>query len=133
MVISIRSFIFFFIMALSLSNLQAQIPDKFFNLRVLPTDISKRDLINTMKGATRGLGVRCEYCHVGEGDDLSKFDFVSDDKKHKKIARVMFEMVKYVNGEFMPKISMISEHQREIKCFTCHAGNTEPQVHEKFR
>ncbi|MCH8304047.1 MAG: hypothetical protein IIB94_02830 [Candidatus Marinimicrobia bacterium] len=86
MVIIIKSFIFFFILTLSLSNLQAQIPDKFFNLRVLPTDISKRDLINTMKGATRGLGVRCEFCHVGEGDDLSKFDFVSDDKEHKKIA-----------------------------------------------
>ena len=69
-----------------------------------------------MKGATRGLGVRCEFCHVGEGDDLSKFDFVSDDKEHKKIARVMFEMVKYVNNEFMPKISTNSEHQHEIKC-----------------
>ena len=133
MVIIIRSFIFLFILTLSLSNLQAQIPDKFFNLRVLPTDISKRDLINAMKGATRGLGVRCGFCHVGEGDDLSKFDFVSDDKEHKKIARVMFEMVKYVNSEFMPKVSGIREHQHEIKCYTCHAGNEEPLVHPKFR
>jgi len=133
MVIIIRSFIFFFILALSLSNLQAQIPDKFFNLRVLPTDISKRDLINTMKGATRGLGVRCEFCHVGEGDDLSKFDFVSNDKEHKKVARVMFEMVEYVNSEFMPKVSGIRENQPEITCYTCHAGNEKPLVHPKFR
>ena len=133
MSIVIRSLLLFFILALSLSELQAQIPDKFFNLRVLPTDISKRDLINTMKGATRGLGVRCEFCHVGEGNDLSKFDFVSDDKEHKIIARVMFEMVKYVNNEFMPRISKDSEHQHEVKCYTCHAGNEEPQVHPKFR
>lgn len=131
--IIIRSLLMFFILVLSLSNLQAQIPDKFLNLRVLPADISKRDLINTMKGATRGLGVRCEFCHVGEGDDLSKFDFVSDDKEHKKIARVMFEMVNYVNNEFMPRISGDSEHQHEIRCYTCHAGNEEPQVHKKFR
>lgn len=131
--IIIRSLLMFFILVLSLSNLQAQIPDKFLNLRVLPADISKRDLINTMKGATRGLGVRCEFCHVGEGDDLSKFDFVSDDKEHKKIARVMFEMVNYVNNEFMPRISGDSAHQHEIRCYTCHAGNEEPQVHKKFR
>jgi len=131
--IIIRSLIPFFTITLILSNLQAQIPDKFVNLKVLQTDISKRDLIEAMKGATRGLGVRCEYCHVGEGNDLSKFDFVSDDKEHKKIARVMFEMVKFVNNEFMPRISKISEHQSEIKCFTCHAGNEKPLEHPKFR
>jgi len=133
MSIIIRSFISFSIITLTLSNLQAQIPDKFFNLKVLRTDISKRDLIETMKGATRGLGARCEFCHVGEGNDLSKFDFVSDDKKHKQIARMMFEMVKFINSEFMPRISKISEHQREIKCFTCHAGNENPLEHPKFR
>jgi len=131
--IIIRSLIPFFTITLMLSNLQAQIPDKFFNLKVLQTDISKRDLIKAMKGATRGLGVRCEFCNVGEGNDLSKFDFVSDDKEHKKIARVMFEMVKFVNNEFMPRISKISENQSEIKCFTCHAGNEKPLEHPKFR
>ncbi|TFB12029.1 photosynthetic reaction center cytochrome c subunit [Candidatus Marinimicrobia bacterium MT.SAG.4] len=47
--------------------------------------------------------------------------------------RVMFEMVKYVNSEFMPKVFEIRENQHEIKCYTCHAGNEEPLVHPKFR
>ncbi len=39
-------------------------------------------------------------------------------------------MVKNVNNEFMLKISKISDHQREIICFTSHAGNEEPRLHE---
>ena len=60
------------------SEVNAQIPDKFSNLKVLPKDISKGELIGNMKNAAIGLGVRCTFCHVGEGDDLSTFDFASD-------------------------------------------------------
>ena len=130
MVTIIRTLILMFILALSFLDLQAQIPDKFYNLRVLPLDISKRELIGKMKGAAQGLGVRCEFCHVGEaGKDLSTFDFVSDEKEHKKIARVMFKMVNSVNNEFMPQVAKFTEHQPEIKCMTCHAGNKEPAGH----
>ena len=108
-------------------EVNAQIPDKFSNLRVLPKDIGKRDLINNMKDATRGLGVRCTFCHVGEGDDLSTFDFASDEKSHKVKARVMFSMVKMINEEFLPKVADKSEHPREITCITCHNGNEHPE------
>ncbi len=36
---------------------QASIPDEFTNLRFLPEDIQKRDLINIMRGFTIQLGV----------------------------------------------------------------------------
>ena len=111
---------------ISYSPANAQIPDKFQNLQVLPKDISKRELINNMKNATRGLGVRCEFCHVGEGNDLSKFDFPSDDKQHKVKARIMFRMVKYINEEVMPKFAEDPDHQHEVKCITCHNGNEHP-------
>src|SRR6185503_1734772 len=64
----------------------AQIPDKFTNLKVLPKDISKDDLISTMRGFSGGLGVRCNFCHVGGTEtDLTGMKFASDDKKEKKI------------------------------------------------
>lgn len=35
------------------------------NLQVLPKDIPKAQLVQTMRGFAMGLGVRCEHCHVG--------------------------------------------------------------------
>ena len=118
----------FMVLLVQASAVYAQIPDKFMNLKVLPKDIGKRDLINMMKGATRGLGVRCTFCHVGEGDDLSTFDFASDDKSHKVNARVMFSMVKQINEEFLPKIANKSDTAAQITCFTCHNGSEHPQL-----
>jgi len=127
--ISTFSIIALFILSLvQVSAAYAQIPDKFTNLKVLPKDIGKRDLINMMKGATRGLGVRCTFCHVGEGDDLSTFDFAADEKSHKMKARVMFSMVKQINNEFLPKIAENSEKPPQITCFTCHNGKEHPQL-----
>ena len=127
--ISTFSIIALFILSLvQVSAAYAQIPDKFTNLKVLPKDIGKRDLINMMKGATRGLGVRCTFCHVGEGDDLSTFDFAADDKSHKVKARVMFSMVRQINNEFLPKIVKKTEKSPQITCFTCHNGKEHPQL-----
>lgn len=116
----------FMLMLVQVSGASAQIPDKFTNLKVLPKNIGKRDLINMMKGATRGLGVRCTFCHVGEGDDLSTFDFASDKKSHKLKARVMFSMVSTINKDFLPKIAGKSESLVQITCFTCHNGSEHP-------
>ena len=120
--------ILFMVLFVQASAAYAQIPDKFINLKVLPKNIGKRDLINMMKGATRGLGVRCTFCHVGEGNDLSTFDFAADEKSHKVTARVMFSMVRQINEEFLPKIAENSEEPPQITCFTCHNGKEHPQL-----
>ena len=39
----------------------AQIPDEFTNLKLLPKDIEKRQLIGTMRDWAGGLGVRCNH------------------------------------------------------------------------
>lgn len=36
----------------------------FKNLQVLPRDITRDQLLAVMRGFTRSLGVRCNYCHV---------------------------------------------------------------------
>ena len=62
----------------------------FKNLKVFPKDVSRADLLSNMKFFSQSLGVRCTYCHVGEeGKPLSTFDFASDAKDHKSIARDM--------------------------------------------
>lgn len=66
---------------LSVSS-SAQVPTEFKNLRLIPSDIESRELIDVMKNFTMALGVRCEFCYVGEaGASLSTFDFASDAKE----------------------------------------------------
>src|SRR6185436_14426884 len=90
------------------------------NLVVLPSGISRAELISTMKLFTQSLGVRCTYCHVGEeGKPLSTFDFASDAKNHKQRARVMLLMAHRINSEDF-------DVQMKVTCFTCHRGSTKP-------
>ena len=105
---------------------QAWIPDEYFNLKMLPKDISKEDLVNTMRSFREGLGVRCTYCHVREGNP-EQFNFPSDDKGTKKKARVMFEMVAAINGTYLPRIKDDEYHSPEVSCMTCHRGKQMPE------
>jgi hypothetical protein len=66
--------------------LQAQGPPAPKNLQVLPKDISREDLMKVMRGASQGLGVQCNFCHVPREMD-------KDDKHEKIVARHMFTMV----------------------------------------
>ncbi|MFQ5421507.1 MAG: c-type cytochrome, partial [Anaerolineae bacterium] len=119
-------FAFFFI-ALSTSAAFGQIPDKFTNLQVLPEDISKQELIGNMRNFAIGLGVRCQFCHVGEeGQPLSTFDFASDEKKTKKTARIMMQMVQNINGDHLEKISGRTR-SIQVNCVTCHHGQSKPR------
>ena len=100
------------------------------NLKVLPEDISSRDLGNTMKGFAMGLGARCETCHVGEPDTpLDTFDFASDEKDMKRKARVMIKMVREINDVFVPGLNEIEDSPRvEVRCVTCHRGLQQPKL-----
>ncbi len=107
---------------------QAQIPDKFTNLKVLPKDIGRRELIETMRGFAMGLGVRCSACHVGEeGKPLSTYDFASDDKAMKRKARVMLRMVREINGEFLAHLPDRDTPNVTVTCTTCHRGVRRPE------
>ena len=104
----------------------AQIPDKFTNLRVLPKDISRAELTAMMKSFAQGLGVRCENCHVGEGNDLSKFNFAADDKPAKSVARKMIQMTTILNAQLAGIGETPAAGEKKLTCFTCHRGATKP-------
>jgi hypothetical protein len=103
-------------------------PEKTENLKVLPKDIPVRALLDTMRNFTFALGVRCQYCHVGnEGEPLNTFDFVSDDKDAKKKARVMLQMVAAINNDHLTKLVDRKSPPINVSCMTCHRGVTEPR------
>lgn len=105
----------------------AQIPEKFTNLQVLPKNISKGELVSTMRGFAGGLGVRCTHCHVGGTEtDLTGMDFSSDEKREKKIARAMLSMVKEINGTLIQRTGI--ENPIQVKCATCHHGVKRPET-----
>jgi hypothetical protein len=101
-----------------------QLPQKFTNLSVLPKDIAPRDLVDIMKQFCFDLGVRCEHCHQGEGNDLSKFDFASDARPAKATARVMLKMVAAINTEHLK--SLARTPAPNVTCYTCHRGAARP-------
>src|ERR1700710_2563229 len=68
------------------------------NLQVLPKDIPRQELLQTMRGFGQGLGVQCNFCHVQEGPG-GRTDMAADDKPTKKTARVMMQMTMHVNDE----------------------------------
>ncbi len=102
-----------------IASAPAQIPDKFTNLKVLPPETAKNELVDLMKSWTFGLGTRCWFCHEGEGDDLSTYDFASDKNPHKNIARRHFRMQMELNEGFF-------DGEAKINCNTCHQGQAQP-------
>jgi len=104
-------------------------PDSFKNLKVLPKTISQRALIDTMRGFALALGVRCVYCHVGkEGQPLDSVNFASDDKRPKKVARVMMHMVMHINEEHLADVPDRPKPVVVVRCATCHRGVTRPRL-----
>lgn len=108
------------------SAAQAQIPDKFTNLQVLPKDIPRNQLVQTMRSFAGALGVRCQHCHVGTvPEDLRTFDFASDEKETKKVARAMMKMTQEINTHLLPATGRTP--LMTVQCITCHHGLAKPE------
>ena len=121
----------FLIAAASTANVAPAVaqggPDTLVNVQVLSKDLSRREVMNFMRGVALGLGVRCEYCHIGEpGQPLRTFDFVSDEKPTKLKARDMLRMVMAINGEHLAGLDDRADPPIEVNCATCHRGLSRP-------
>jgi hypothetical protein len=104
----------------------AQLPEKFTNLQYFPKTTDRESLIQTMRGFSFSLGVRCEYCHAGKGGNgLEKMDWASDEKEPKKAARAMLRMVDTINQDYVAKLG--SQTRNRISCVTCHHGLSKPK------
>lgn len=114
------------------------------NLKVLPRDLTRDQLIAIMRTFTRGLGVRCNHCHVVTATTPEEvLDFPSDAKEEKRVARVMIQMTKQINTEWLERVEQAEGHAKDasaepatssataeprVGCWTCHRGKTEPEM-----
>jgi hypothetical protein len=104
---------------------RAQIPDTFTNLQVLPKTVTKGELVETMRGFSFALAVRCSHCHVEKDGPPPGMDFAADDKPEKAKARVMMRMVAAVNADHL---SRLDGRRIDVECATCHRGLTVPRT-----
>jgi outer membrane lipoprotein-sorting protein len=84
---------------------------QFRNIEVLK-DIPADQLVPAMQFISASLGVECEYCHV-------RGAFEKDDKKTKLTARKMIAMMMNIDKDNF-------EGRREVTCYSCHRGATDP-------
>ena len=106
-----------------------QEPEKPKNLKVLPKNITHDELIATMKGFSKALGVHCTECHVTTSKgtpDHPDFDFASDAKPEKNTARQMYKMVNAINSKYISKMG--DKKLDQINCVTCHRGSLKPMI-----
>jgi len=98
------------------------------NLKVLPKDTPHEEIDRLMSGYTRALGVRCDFCHVGEPGKMRHEDFPLDDKPEKEKARQMILMTRDLNEKYLPMLGSRDTPPVRIECVTCHRGVTEPRL-----
>lgn len=105
----------------------------FRNLQVFPKDIPREQLLAAMRGFTRGLGVRCNHCHVvKETTPKEVLDFPADTKEEKRNARVMLRMVHDINRQWIPLVDAgATPAEPRVTCWTCHRGKPEPEAPPK--
>lgn len=112
-------------------SLDAQIPQRFENLQVLPRDIPRDTLVAIMRGFTASLGVRCTYCHieregaVGGGGGGLNLNFPSDSLANKRKARWMLHMTDSINTRLVSLPSRDTP-PTNVNCMTCHRGMSKP-------
>jgi hypothetical protein len=115
------------VLAAPVAQARGQIPEKFENLQYFPKDISRDSLVNTMRGFSFALGVRCQYCHTGgDGVSFAGVNFASDDKPAKRNARFMLRMVDSLNGHAFNGLPQRRTPAVRLECVTCHRGSSAP-------
>ncbi len=101
-------------------------PESLVNTHVLPRTTPMTQVVGTMRDFASHLGVRCEFCHVGQqGMPLAQFDFASDDKRTKLVARQMMLMVEEINRR-LDTIPARPASAVRVTCATCHRGVSRP-------
>src|SRR3989475_12229322 len=109
-------------------------PDSLINVKVIPKSTPVMQVVGIMRNFAGGLGVRCQFCHVGqEGMPLGQFDFAKDEKRTKLTARQMMRMVDEINRRLdtLPEHAQMTSHV-EVTCNTCHPGVSRPMSLEQL-
>ena len=85
------------------------------NIHVL-TDVSAAEFMRTQQALTNWVSPKqgCDFCHVGQ-------NYAADDKRTKKIAGIMLQMVRHMNADWKSHVAPAG-----VTCYTCHRGQIQP-------
>ena len=112
----------FFIGTVTASLAFFQAPTRYENLKVLPKNTNKYQMDSVMKHFSSSLGVKCNFCHVRNNDEMKDWNFASDDNRHKEVARDMMRMTQKINKKYFKE----GGDGNAITCYSCHHGQEEP-------
>jgi Photosynthetic reaction centre cytochrome C subunit/Tetratricopeptide repeat len=107
----------------------AQQPPPMTNLQIYPKDTPRPEIVATMQGFVQALGVQsaggCGYCHVGTAP---AFDFASDTKPAKGVARKMILMSREITAKLPDVTGKPAAEVTRLRCATCHRGLAIPKL-----
>jgi tetratricopeptide (TPR) repeat protein len=95
------------------------------NLKVLPKDWTRPQVVQVMQNFTAALGVGCDFCH--EFKQGQPPDFASDAKKEKDMARAMMKIATDLNARVPKDLGTDPKETTRVQCITCHRGVSEPK------
>lgn len=104
------------------------------NLKILPKNISEKQMDSVMNHFSISLNVGCEFCHVKIiKDNVEEWDMASDQNKHKLVARDMMKMTNMLNDKYFPYGGKAEDMATDltVTCYTCHHGSKFPEVKPK--
>ncbi|MFC5862454.1 c-type cytochrome [Acidicapsa dinghuensis] len=100
------------------------------NLKVLPKDLTGKEVHDIMDKWAGQLGVHCNTCHAADPNRVGPngrpmLNFPDDSKQEKKTARVMYKMVQDINSNYVMNLPNAKD---PVTCGTCHRGHQKPEA-----
>ena len=119
-----------FVMMITISLAFTKNDPGYKNLKILPKNITAQQMDSVMDHFSQALGVSCDFCHVKSGDNM---EFAADDNKHKLVAREMMKMTDKINDDYFDMTGSKRDLNTPlmVTCYTCHHGQTQPEVKPK--
>jgi hypothetical protein len=99
------------------------------NLKVLPKNLTGRQVHDIMEEWQGSLGVHCSSCHAEDSKKIGpngrpELNFEDDSKAQKATSRQMYTMTEGINRDYVMKIEGAEE---PVTCGTCHRGHLDPE------
>ena len=107
------------------------------NLKVLPKDLTGKQVHDIMEGWAGALGTHCDHCHASDPNNLGpngrpRMKFDDDSKAEKQIARIMYTMTEDMKKNYVAKaaeLDKMAEPAAPLTCGTCHRGHVDPEAY----
>lgn len=101
-------------------NAKKPASEVFKNVQLMKDVPADRFLRIMDLGYRQSLGVGCDYCHVEDR-------WEADEKRPKRAAREMIQMVRMIN-DHLGKLTEINSAEASVNCTTCHRGYVKPAL-----